>query len=173
MDHDDRPRQRIYAASAHQPDGDIAEDRVVTAVGSYSASAPLSSAGPWVMQMVAFRAAGSPAPTPTPTPDSYTNANPGSAHLCPRQLCDAAVAPDGSDGAIYGGADRWGSECCHRGMERFDRAGQFTDGLERQRLSVGGRPNGADGLGAALASYLLREEHFGCHSRRKRCNGDF
>jgi uncharacterized protein YciI len=49
-------------------DGDIVEDRVVTAVGSYSASAPLNSAGPWVMQMVAFRAAGSSTPTPTPTP---------------------------------------------------------------------------------------------------------
>ena len=50
------------------PDGDIAEDRLVTAVGSYSASAVLSSAGPWMMHMVAFRAASSPTPTPTPTP---------------------------------------------------------------------------------------------------------
>ena len=39
------------------PDGDIAEDRIVSAVGSYSATAPLTSAGPWVMQMVAFRGA--------------------------------------------------------------------------------------------------------------------
>ena len=38
------------------PDGDIAEDRVVTTAGSYSASAPLSSSGPWIMQMVAFKA---------------------------------------------------------------------------------------------------------------------
>jgi hypothetical protein len=37
------------------PDGDIAEDRMVTATGTYSATAPLSS-GPWIMQMVAFRA---------------------------------------------------------------------------------------------------------------------
>jgi len=37
------------------PDGDIAEDRVVASVGSYSATAPLSSAGPWVMQMVTFK----------------------------------------------------------------------------------------------------------------------
>jgi hypothetical protein len=36
------------------PDGDIAEDRVVMSAGSYSADAPLSSAGGWVMQMVAF-----------------------------------------------------------------------------------------------------------------------
>jgi hypothetical protein len=50
------------------PDGDIAEDQAVTTIGSYSASAPLSSAGPWMMNMVAFRAAGSPAPTPTPSP---------------------------------------------------------------------------------------------------------
>src|SRR6201994_3646316 len=50
------------------PDGDIAQDRVVTAVGSYSASASLTSACPWVMDVVAFRAAGPAAPTPTPTP---------------------------------------------------------------------------------------------------------
>jgi hypothetical protein len=39
------------------PDGDIAEDRVVTTTGSYSATAPLTFSGPWVMQMVAFKAA--------------------------------------------------------------------------------------------------------------------
>jgi hypothetical protein len=59
------------------PDGDIAEDRIVTATGSYSASATLSDAGGSVIQLVAFRAAGSsssptptatPKPTPTPTP---------------------------------------------------------------------------------------------------------
>ncbi len=38
------------------PDGDIAEDRVVSAIGSYNATAPLSSAGPWIMQMVTFKA---------------------------------------------------------------------------------------------------------------------
>src|SRR6202167_5434243 len=36
------------------PDGDIAEDQMVTAAGSYSATAPLNS-GAWIMQMVAFR----------------------------------------------------------------------------------------------------------------------
>jgi Fibronectin type III domain len=51
------------------PDGDIAEDRVVTATGSYSAAAPLNSTGWWIMQMLAFRAAGAnPTQTPTPTP---------------------------------------------------------------------------------------------------------
>ena len=37
------------------PDGDIAEDRVVTTAGSNSATATLTSSGPWVMQLVAFR----------------------------------------------------------------------------------------------------------------------
>ncbi len=51
------------------PDGDILEDRIVTATGSYSAAAPLSASGPWIMQMVAFRAAGSaPAPSDTQAP---------------------------------------------------------------------------------------------------------
>src|SRR6516164_4691786 len=37
------------------PDGDIGEDRMVTASGSYSATAPISPSGQWIMQMVAFR----------------------------------------------------------------------------------------------------------------------
>jgi hypothetical protein len=47
-------------------DGDIAEDRIVTAVGSYAASATVSPAGQWIMQMVAFRAAGSSGGDTTP-----------------------------------------------------------------------------------------------------------
>ena len=39
------------------PDGDIAEDRAVTATGSYRATTALSGAGPWVMQMVGFKGA--------------------------------------------------------------------------------------------------------------------
>ena len=39
------------------PNGDILEDRFVTATGSYNATAPLAPAGPWVMQVVAFRGA--------------------------------------------------------------------------------------------------------------------
>ena len=37
------------------PDGDIAEDRIVTAAGPYSATAPVS--GAWVMQVAIFKAA--------------------------------------------------------------------------------------------------------------------
>jgi hypothetical protein len=37
------------------PDGNIAEDQVVSTTGSYSATAPLSYSGGWVMQMVALR----------------------------------------------------------------------------------------------------------------------
>jgi hypothetical protein len=38
------------------PDGDIVQDRMVTTTGSYSTTAPLSSSGQWIMQLVAFRA---------------------------------------------------------------------------------------------------------------------
>ena len=37
------------------PDGDIAEDQMVASTGSYSATAPVSPSGSWIMQMVAFR----------------------------------------------------------------------------------------------------------------------
>ena len=41
------------------PDADIAEDRLVTTTGSYNATASLSGSAAWVMQVAAFRAAGS------------------------------------------------------------------------------------------------------------------
>ncbi len=37
------------------PDGDIMEDRIVTAIGSYTATAPVS--GRWLMQLATFRVA--------------------------------------------------------------------------------------------------------------------
>jgi hypothetical protein len=37
-------------------DGDIVEDQIVTATGSYQATASLSGAGTWIMQMAGFRA---------------------------------------------------------------------------------------------------------------------
>src|SRR5690349_172304 len=47
-----------YTSRGVTQDGDILEDRVVTVTGSYSATATLDRVQPWVMQMVAFRAAG-------------------------------------------------------------------------------------------------------------------
>ena len=41
------------------PDTDILEDHIVTTAGSYSATAPLASPSAWIMQLAAFRAAGS------------------------------------------------------------------------------------------------------------------
>jgi hypothetical protein len=38
------------------PDSDILEDRVVTALGTYSATAPVSPSAPWIMQVAAFKA---------------------------------------------------------------------------------------------------------------------
>jgi hypothetical protein len=50
------------------PDGDIAEDRIVSTAGLYSATAALTNSnGSWVMQMVAFRSASSIPDTTPPT----------------------------------------------------------------------------------------------------------
>jgi hypothetical protein len=51
------------------PDGDIAEDKMVTAAGSYETTAPVNPAGSWIMQMVAFR---------TATPPTVSNVAPNS-----------------------------------------------------------------------------------------------
>jgi hypothetical protein len=50
------PGSGFTSRTITSPDGDIAEDKIVTVTGSYSASASLSASGPWVMQMVAFKA---------------------------------------------------------------------------------------------------------------------
>jgi hypothetical protein len=65
------------------PDGDIAEDRIVSSTGSYTATTPLVS-GSWVMQIVAFRAAGSPNPTPSPSPTPETPAYVQGAYAAPQ-----------------------------------------------------------------------------------------
>jgi hypothetical protein len=57
------------------PDADILEDRVVTAAGTYSATASLSS-GNWVMQIVALRAAPAAGDTQPPTAPSQLVAAP-------------------------------------------------------------------------------------------------
>jgi hypothetical protein len=68
------------------PDGQIAEDRVVTTAGLYSAGAALSSPGAWVMQMVAFRAAGSQPSTTASAQTTLTQNLAGMNRLCPSGL---------------------------------------------------------------------------------------
>jgi hypothetical protein len=76
------------------PDANIAEDRTVTEAGSYSASAPLNEDGQWVMQMVAFRAAGSsPTPTPTPTPTPVTTAYVQGNYAAPQTATTTITVP--------------------------------------------------------------------------------
>jgi hypothetical protein len=45
-----------FTSRAITPDGDISEDRFVTATGSYSATASLSGSAAWVMQVATFKA---------------------------------------------------------------------------------------------------------------------
>ncbi|HYR16668.1 MAG TPA: fibronectin type III domain-containing protein, partial [Mycobacterium sp.] len=63
------------------PDGDIAEDRVVSAVGSYSAAASLNGAAPWVMQIVAFKAMASSPPPPPTAPTNLAAAVAGTSQI--------------------------------------------------------------------------------------------
>jgi chitodextrinase len=58
------------------PDGDIVQDRTITAFGSYDATATLIAGGPWLMQMVGFRAAGSPMLPPDTTPPTASITSP-------------------------------------------------------------------------------------------------
>jgi len=60
-----------YTSRGITGDGDILEDRIVTVTGSYNATAALDKVQSWIMQMVAFRAAGGSTPAP-----SITNLSP-------------------------------------------------------------------------------------------------
>ena len=53
-------------------DSDLAEDKTGTTAGSYSATAPLSPSGYWVMQMAAFKLAGTGGSAPAPTVSSVS-----------------------------------------------------------------------------------------------------
>jgi hypothetical protein len=54
------------------PDGNIAEDMMVTTTGAYSAAANLTPSGWWIMQMVAFRTAATANFTISASPPSLT-----------------------------------------------------------------------------------------------------
>src|SRR4029077_6395496 len=81
---------------------DIAEERVVATAGTYSATAPLTSAGPWVMQMVAFRGGGAGPPPPPPSEVGQWSGP----FAWPIVAVHMALLPTGrvlaSDGAPYG-----------------------------------------------------------------------
>ena len=76
------------------PDGDIAEDRVVSAAGSYSATAAMSSSGYWIMQMAAFKAAGAPDSTPDTTPPTVAITAPSPNATVTSTVTVAASATD-------------------------------------------------------------------------------
>ena len=66
---------------------------MVTAAGSYSATAPLSSAGPWIMQMVAFR---TPSGGPVLVSIAVTPVNPSIAVGAYQQFTATGTYSDGS-----------------------------------------------------------------------------
>src|SRR5262249_33850641 len=79
------------------PDSDIAEDRVVTTAGSYSATAPLSG-GAWIMQLAAFRAAGSVPPPVDTTPPVVAITSPSAGATVSGNISVNASASDTQTG---------------------------------------------------------------------------
>ena len=82
------------------PDGDIAEDKIVTAAGSNSATATLSAAGPWVMQMATFSAAAAAVPAVTSvSPNSGSTAGGTSVTITGTNFAAGATVTFGSAAA--------------------------------------------------------------------------
>jgi Domain of unknown function (DUF1929)/Bacterial Ig domain/Glyoxal oxidase N-terminus len=94
------------------PDLDIAEDRVVYAAGSFSATASIQGSQGFVMQLVAFRAASNPSDT---TPPTVTISSPKSGATLTGKVTVTVTASDTGtgvaavqlllDGLPYGTAD--------------------------------------------------------------------
>jgi hypothetical protein len=76
------------------PDGNIAEDRIVSSTGTYSASTPLSATGSWVMQLVAFQAVISIPPPPDTTPPTVSITVPAANATVAGSVTVAAAAAD-------------------------------------------------------------------------------
>jgi len=80
------------------PDADSVEERVVTAIGTYNGTESLSGAGPWVAQMVAFRAAGGGGGTVDTTPPTVTITSPASGATLSNQVSVQIDAIDTGSG---------------------------------------------------------------------------
>jgi hypothetical protein len=76
------------------PNGDIVEDRIVTAAGAYSATAPLASSGYWVTQLVAFAAGTLGPPPPDTTPPAVSITAPAAGATISGAVTVAATATD-------------------------------------------------------------------------------
>ncbi len=76
------------------PDGDIVEDMLVSTTNTYHATANLTGAGNWVMQMVALRAAGSPPPSPPPNPPTVSITAPANNSTVSGTVTVSATASD-------------------------------------------------------------------------------
>ena len=82
------------------PDGNIAEDKVVTSSGSNNATATLTASGPWVMQMVTFSAVSGLTPTVTSaSPSSGTTAGGTSVTITGTNFVSGATVTFGSAAA--------------------------------------------------------------------------
>ena len=77
-----------------QPDGDVAEDRVAGAAGSYSATAAMQSGG-WVMQAAAFKAA-----PPDTTPPVATVTSPAAGSTLTGNVTVNVTASDPDSGIL-------------------------------------------------------------------------
>jgi hypothetical protein len=96
------------------PDGDIAEDKIVSLTGSYSATAPVTPSS-WVMQMAAFRASGQSSSKhsvslswdapPTSTTVAFYNVYRGTVSGGPYNLLSTGVtSTDYTDPGVQSGA---------------------------------------------------------------------
>ena len=97
------------------PDGDIAEDKTVSATGSYSAVAPLGYSSTWIMQMATFRAGGQG--TSNPAPISVVDR--ADQRNCERRYSryhHRYRIPVGRDGELR----RYGRDGRERGKQHFD-----------------------------------------------------
>lgn len=130
------------------PDGDIAEDRVAGAPGSYNATAPVVAPNGWVIQVAAFKPAnGSVASGNSGTGGAGVD---GSVDTGPAGVGGAGFGGSGVGGAGVGGSGVGGASMGGSGVGGAGVGGSSVGGASMGGSGVGGSAAGGSGLGGSV-----------------------
>ncbi|HEY7374576.1 MAG TPA: DUF4038 domain-containing protein [Polyangia bacterium] len=139
------------------PDGDIAEDKVAGAAGSYNATAPVSAPNGWVIQLAAFKVAGSGGTGGT-TGTAGTTGSAGSGGTTGTAGTTGSAGAGGSGGCAtfpLGGNDRTLTTSCGTPfLVAGDSPQCFTANLSTANMNAYAAARAAQGFNAIWVNLL-------------------
>jgi hypothetical protein len=137
--------QRVISAW----DGDILEDEIVSATGSYTATAPISPSAAWIMQMAAFKAASSGGDTTPPTAPSGLTATAASGSQI-NLSWTAPLITSGSPGTASSDVKEPVVRALHRSRRRLGRPTATPASLPPRATATASGPRMRPGISAPI-----------------------